>query len=205
MSKNESAPSQGNANLGVVVVNLMKGVVYRDQNPAVWQQLEELHGPVLDYVRVMGLDLILDEAEGYAFLRQLDEETTEADDDKTKLPRLVARRPLSFPVSLLCVLLRKKMVEQDASGGDARLILNREQIVEMMRVFLPDRANEARLFDQIDTHINKVAEFGFLKKLSGNPPAWEVRRIIKALVDADWLADFNDKLKVYRDHADTLV
>ncbi|WP_299735515.1 DUF4194 domain-containing protein [uncultured Endozoicomonas sp.] len=203
--KNEnpnSAPD--NASLGVVAVHLMKGVVYRDQNPAVWQQLEELHGPVLDYVRIMGLDLILDEAEGYAFLRQLDDDAEDAP-EQTKMPRLVARRPLSFPVSLLCVLLRKKMVEQDASGGDTRLILTREQIVEMMRVFLPDRANEARLFDQIDTHINKVSEFGFLKKLAGNPPAWEVRRIIKALVDADWLADFNDKLKVYRDHADTLV
>ena len=197
--------STSTASLGLVVVNLMKGVVYRDQNPPVWQQLEELHAPVLDYVRVMGLDLILDEAEGYAFLRQLDEEETEGTPETARPPKLVARRPLSFPVSLLCVLLRKKMVEQDASGGDARLILTREQIVEMMRVFLPDRANEARLFDQIDTHINKVSEFGFLKKLAGNPPAWEVRRIIKALVDADWLADFNDKLKVYRDHADTLV
>ena len=200
---NENLIAANDASLGLVVVSLMKGVVYRDQHPAVWLQLEEIHGAVLDYVRVMGLDLIIDEAEGYAFLRQLGEQ--DVDESARQLPRLVARRPLSFPVSLLCVLLRKKMVELDATGGDTRLILTREQIVEMMRVFLPDRANEARLFDQIDTHINKVAEFGFLKKLAGNPPAWEVRRIIKALVDADWLADFNEKLKVYRDHADTLV
>ncbi|USE38641.1 DUF4194 domain-containing protein [Endozoicomonas sp. SCSIO W0465] len=151
----EEKPASATDSLGLVVVNLMKGVVYRDQNPAVWQQLEERHAPVLDYVRVMGLDLILDEAEGYAFLRQLNDEETEDKPESAKLPKLVARRPLSFPVSLLCVLLRKKMVEQDASGGDARLILTREQIVEMMRVFLPDRANEARLFDQIDTHINQ--------------------------------------------------
>ena len=203
MSNENLIMAANDASLGLVVVSLMKGVVYRDQHPAVWLQLEEIHGAVLDYVRVMGLDLIIDEAEGYAFLRQLGEQ--DVDESAQQLPRLVARRPLSFPVSLLCVLLRKKMVELDATGGDARLILTREQIVEMMRVFLPDRANEARLFDQIDTHINKVAEFGFLKKLAGNPPAWEVRRIIKALVDADWLAEFNEKLRVYRDHADTLV
>ena len=203
MSNENLIVAANDASLGLVVVRLMKGVIYRDQHPAVWLQLEEIHGAVLDYVRVMGLDLIIDEAEGYAFLRQLGEQ--DVDESARQLPRLVARRPLSFPVSLLCVLLRKKMVELDATGGDARLILTREQIVEMMRVFLPDRANEARLFDQIDTHINKVAEFGFLKKLAGNPPAWEVRRIIKALVDADWLADFNEKLKVYRGHADTLV
>ncbi|MGI9276599.1 MAG: DUF4194 domain-containing protein [Endozoicomonas sp.] len=186
------------ASLGIVVIHLMKGVLYRDANPAVWQQLQDLHARVIDYVSVLGLDLVLDEAEGYAFLKQIN-------DDESELPKLIARRPLGFPVSLLCVLLRKKMVEQDAGGGESRLILSREQIVEMMRVFLPDRANEARLFDQIDTHINKVTEFGFLKKLNSNPPAWEVRRIIKALVDADWLADFNEKLKVYRDHAESNV
>ena len=186
------------ASLGIVVIHLMKGVLYRDTNPAVWQQLQDLHARVIDYVKVIRIDLVLDEAEGYAFLKQVN-------DGELDLPKLFARRPLSFPVSLLCVLLRKKMVEQDAGGGESRLILSREQIVEMMRVFLPDRANEARLFDQIDTHINKVTEFGFLKKLNSNPPAWEVRRIIKALVDADWLADFNEKLKVYREHAESNV
>ena len=198
MMQNESLPETDDNSLGGVVVSLMKGVVYRDQHPAVWQQLEELQARVIDYVSVIGLDLILDEAEGYAFLKQVSNEDSD-------IPKLVARRPLSFPVSLLCVLLRKKMVEQDAGGGESRLVMSREQIVEMMRVFLPDRANEARLFDQIDTHLNKVSEFGFLKKLNGNPPAWEVRRIIKALVDADWLADFNEKLKVYRDHAESNV
>ena len=197
----EDTLNPDDSSLGVVVIHLMKGVVYRDQQPAVWQQLADLHASVIDYVRVIGLELILDEAEGYAFLKQTTDEASE-------LPKLVIRRPLSFPVSLLCVLLRKKMVEQDAGGGDARLILSREQIAEMMRVFLPDRTNEARLFDQIDTHINKVAEFGFLKKIGGsdgNPPVWEVRRIIKALVDADWLTDFNDKLKVYWTHAESAL
>lgn len=184
--------------LGTVVVHLMKGVVYRDQSPDVWQQLQDQHAKVIDYVSVVGLDLVQDEAEGYAFLRQIN-------DEEREIPKLVIRRPLSFPISLLCVLLRKKMVEQDAGGGEARLVMTREQVVEMMRVFLPDRANEARLFDQIDTYINKVTEYGFLKKLNTDPPAWEVRRIIKALVDADWLADFNDKLKVYRDHAETIA
>ena len=196
-TQSEQSTSDDSA-LGTVVVNLMKGVVYRDLNPDVWQQLEELHARVIDYVAVMGLNLIVDEAEGYAYLKQVS-------DEERSVPKLIARRPLSFPISLLCVLLRKKMVEQDAGGGEARLILTREQIVEMMRVFLPDRANEARLFDQIDTYINKVSEFGFLKKLNTNPPAWEVRRIIKALVDADWLADFNEKLKVYRDHAESVA
>ena len=67
-----------------------------------------------------------------------------------RLPRLIARRPLAFPVSLLLALLRKKLAEFDAGGGDTRLVLTRDEIVELVRVFLPDSSNEARLIDQID-------------------------------------------------------
>jgi hypothetical protein len=33
----------------------------------------------------------------------------------------------------------------------------------MVRVFLPATSNEARLTDQIDAHINKAVELGFLR------------------------------------------
>lgn len=184
--------------LSNVVITLLKGVLYRDQQPAVWQTLMETQAPVIDYVKVLDLELIVDDGEGFAYLQQ----RPVADDETNPLPKLIQRRPLSYPVSLLCVLLRKKLVENDASGGEVRVILSREQIVEALRVFLPVQANEARIVEQIDTHINKVIELGFLRKLNAEPPAFEIRRIIQALVDADWLADLDEKLKTYREHAD---
>jgi hypothetical protein len=120
------------------------------------------------------------------------------------LPRLVARRPLSFAVSLLLALLRKKLAEFDAGGGDTRLVLSRDDIVELVRVFLPDGPNEAKLIDQIETTINKVAELGFLQKLkpaggtASGPATYEVRRILKAFVDAQWLAEFDARLATYQ-------
>ncbi len=185
--------------LGPVIVQLFKGVVYRDQHEAVWQDLLALHAPAMDYLQVIGLALALDEAEGFAYLKQI--EPDEADKSGPAIPRLIQRRPLSYPVSLLCVLLRKKLVEADAGGEEARVILTREQIVEMMRVFLPDQANEAKLVDRIDTHINKLVELGFLRRHEKTGQIYEVRRIIKALVDADWLAEMDEKLRVYLDHA----
>ena len=59
------------------------------------------------------------------------------------MPRLIARRPLSFPVSLLLALLRKKLAEFDAGGGDTRLVLSRDELVEMIRVFMPEGSNDA--------------------------------------------------------------
>jgi hypothetical protein len=183
--------------LGPVVVKLMQGVVYRDQHEAVWRDLMTLQVQVIDYLRVIGLALEVDEAEGFAYLCQ--ENLDESEDNI--LPKLVQRRPLSYPVSLLCVLLRKKLIEADAGGSDIRVVLSKDQITEMMRVFLPDKANEAKLIDKIGTHINKVVELGFLRKHQKETNVYEVRRIIKALVDADWLSEVDEKLRAYHEYA----
>lgn len=184
--------------LAALVIPLLKGVIYQESDPRLWNGLLNLQARVRDYVAVLGLELALDEAEGYAFLR-----ARVAEDDDEALPRLVARRPLSFPVSLLLALLRKKLAEFDASGGDTRLVLTRDELVELVRVFLPEGSNETKLIDQIETHLNKIIELGFLRRLKaaspGALPAFEVRRILKAFVDAQWLADFDARLAAYRE------
>lgn len=183
---------QGQA-LSRVLIALMKGVVYREGDEEIWQALLNVQARVRDYVAVLGLELLLDEAEGYACLRSRPLAEGEAE-----LPRLVAKRQLSFPVSLLLALLRKKLVESDAGGGDARLILSREQVVEMIRLFLPAGSNEARIADQVDTHLNKIVELGFVRRLRGQEDHIEVRRILKAFVDAQWLADLEQRLAAER-------
>jgi len=186
------------SDLSALAVTLLKGVMYREADERLWSALIDLQARVRDYVAVLGLDLVLDEAEGYAFLRSRPEPGD--DEAAPKLPRLVTRRPLSFPVSLLLALLRKKLAEFDAGGGDTRLVLARDDIVELVRVFLPVTSNEARLIDQIETHINRVADLGFLRRLktTSGPPSFEVRRILKAFVDAQWLAEFDARLAVYQ-------
>jgi hypothetical protein len=179
--------------LSVAVTQLLKGVVYRDTHDRAWRSLTEFIPQARDYVGTLGLEIYIDEAEGYAFCRQRDPDPDEPD----PLPRLVPRRTLSFHVSLLLALLRKKLAEFDAQGADTRLILTREQIIEMLRVFLPSTSNEARLFDQIDTNLNKCAELGFLRPVKTGESAYEVRRILKAFVDGQWLAEFDDRLTEY--------
>jgi len=133
--------------VSAVLVSLMKGVTFAETDPPLWQALLALQARVRDYVAVLGLDLILDEAEGYAYLRQ-----RPAAEGEQAPPRLIARRQLGYHVSLLVALLRKKLAEHDAASGDARLILGRDDIVEMLRLFLPETVNQARLTDRIDQH-----------------------------------------------------
>jgi hypothetical protein len=182
--------------LSLAVTQLMKGVVYRDTHERAWRYLLQLQPQVRDYVAVLGLQVVVDEAEGYAFCRQRppDEDTDPKDQ---QLPRLIPRRPLSFHVSLLLALLRKKLAEFDAQGGDTRLMLTRDQIGEMIRVFLPATSNEARLTDKIDTYIGKAVDLGFLRPAKNAEPVYEVRRILKAFVDGQWLADFDARLAEY--------
>ncbi len=192
---NPSHSARPTHELSSVVVPLLRGVLYQEDNPGLWGSLLNLQSSVRDYVAVLGLDLMLDEAEGYAFLRSRQDDDEDA---QAFMPRLVARRQLSYPVSLLLALLRKKLAEFDAGGGDTRLILSRDDVVELIRIFLPGGSNEVKLIDQIDATLNKIAELGFIRRLRGQGQMIEVRRIIKALVDAQWLTDFDERLAEYR-------
>lgn len=96
-----------------VLIALLKGILERENAPALWQGLVTHQARVRDHVAVIGLDLMVDEAEGYAYLRQKPQIEGEPES-----PRLVARRQLGFSLSLLLALLRKKLAEHDAMGGD---------------------------------------------------------------------------------------
>lgn len=193
----EAIAATDTLDLSVLVIALLKGVIYQESDAQLWSATLKLQARVREYVAIMGLELVLDEAEGYAFLRS----RKDIEDDTT--PRLVARRQLSFPVSLLLALLRKRLAEFDARSGETRLVMSRDEIVELVRVFLPDGSNEAKLINQVETHLNKIIDLGFLRKLKPQLPAdnsFEVRRILKAFVDAQWLADFDAKLEQYQAH-----
>ncbi|WP_181792695.1 DUF4194 domain-containing protein [Streptomyces sp. WELS2] len=189
-------PAQRQAHtLSLPVNQLLKGPIFRDQHERAWEALLHLRARLQDYVEVMGLRVVVDETEGYAFLQSKPDE--EDGDPRSAPPRLMPRRSLSYPVSLLIVLLRKRLAEFDASSGETRLMITRDEIVEMIRTFLPAGSNEARLVDQIDGHINKVVELQFLRRARGQEHVYEVQRIIKAFVDGQWLADFEANLAQY--------
>ncbi len=196
MTSQPGASEPTSDNLSLVLIKLLKGVFYQEDDSKLWQQLLNLQAGVRDYVSVLGLELMLDEAEGHAWLR------TRVQEDEPELPRLMARRQLSYPVSLLIALLRRKLAEVDTQGGELRVILDRQDIVDMLRTFLPENTNEAKLVDQIDGYLNRVAELGFVRRLRGQSDKIEILRILKAYVDAQWLDEFDQRLNEYRAHLD---
>lgn len=180
--------------IATAIIVLMREVVYREvaAHEQVWETLQRNRAGVADHFSAIGIDVVVDEGEGYAYLS-----TREPEDGDEPLPRLVRRRSLTYNVSLLLVLLRKRTVEFEAAGDDGKLVLTRDQLVEMMRVFQESTSNEARTVDQADRTISQVADLGFLRELRGHPGTWEVRRILKAYVDAQTLSDFAGRLAAY--------
>jgi hypothetical protein len=189
------------------LIHLFQGPVERDRAPETWRDLTAHQQYIRPYCAVLGLEVYLDEADGFAFLRQRNEpedtdspEAASSRERPDSLPRLISRHSLSFRMSVLLVLLRKRLLELDAGGSDTRLVVSRGALGEELRLFWPESTNEVKTEEQIDALLKQAVEFGLLRKLKTDPPTFEVRRLIKALIDAQWLAVLDNKLAEYRGH-----
>lgn len=175
----------------ISLIALFKGIVYDHQKDA-WENLLRYEPDVKKYVLPLGLELYMDKSEGYAYLRQ-----RQWMDEEEPLPRLAEKRQLNFFTSLLCVVLRKYLLEQDAQGGSVRSIISEQEIINRVRVFLPTVADEAKQQDRVVTTINKVIEIGFLRKLDDQGRNYEIHRILKGFVNADVIDDMLRGLQQY--------
>jgi len=173
---------------------LLRGLFERSDNEKAWNELVgPSFGTIRDYFNVIGLTPYIDENEGYAYLRQ-----KEPEEDEEPLPKLIPARELSYKVSLLLVLFRKRLADFDMQSDSTRAVVRKEDLIESLLLFMPETFDEVKLRRELDTTIKKVEELGFLKKLRHEEGAYEIRRALKGFVDAQWLHDFDEKLKAYQ-------
>ena len=112
-------------------------------------------------------------------------------------PKLIRRRPLTFHVSLLCLLLRKHLIENDQEGESTKAILSREEIDNLMKLHLKENTNEVNTQKQIDSAVRKVIDEGFLRQMKTDQEQYEVNRIIKAFINADQVSEWLERYKEY--------
>ena len=173
-----------------VLVKLFAGVLYKNDNPKEWLELEKSYALMSDYFKVLGVEVVFDESEGYAYLKNLEFEE--------EFPKLLRKRMLTYKISLLLVLLRKRLTQLDMQSDESRAVVSKEEIVEMFELFLDERFNEVKQVKEIESVIKKVIELGFLKQLRGSEN-YEIKRVIKSFVDAQWLGEFDKRLEEYRE------
>ena len=183
-----------NLDARVAIVLLLKGLFYKADNEKAWNELiENSFKTIKDYFQVMGLDVVIDENEGYSYLVNM-----AVDEEQESVPKLIKSRELSYKVSLVSVLLRKKIADFDMQNEDTKAIVSSQDIVDEVLLFLPLKTNEVKIIKEIHSAIKKVEDLGFLRKLKNQDGVYEIKRAIKAFVDAQWLNDFSNRLQEYK-------
>lgn len=172
-----------------VKAKLFRGPVYREDGEP-WLTLRAQQEEIRHYFRQIGQELVLDEGEGYAFIRQLEFE------GEARVPRLVQRHPLSYLATLLAACLREEFLRFDAAPGDStRLVKSRDELRGFMADFLRDSTNQVRDVARLDRAIQQLAELGFLRPLgSAEENRFEVMRILKARIGPSELEDIKQRL-----------
>ncbi len=183
-----------NKDAKTAIILLLKGIFYKkDNEKAFFELIENSYNPIIEYFQTIGLEVHIHEDDGYAYLQNITYE-----DEEESLPKLIASRALSYKVSLLCVLLRQKIAQFEMQNEDERAIINKEDIISNLLLFLDIKFNEVKLKKEIESTIKKVEDLGFLKKLKSDEASFEIKSSIKAFVDASWLDNFDKKLEEYK-------
>src|SRR5262245_38769765 len=133
-----------------VKAKLFREPIYREDGE-MWLTVRAQQDEIRHYFRQIGQELVLDEGEGYAFIRQLEI------DGEERVPRLVQRHPLSYLATLLAACLREEFLRFDASPGDStRLVKTRDELRNLIVDFLPDSTNQVRDVAKLDRAIQQL-------------------------------------------------
>lgn len=175
-----------------IIVQLLRGAIYSD-SPKSWNELLLHQYEIGKYVEQIGLELIVEHKDGYAFLRQLT-------DEEGKTIGLIRRMPLTYEQTLLCVLLREWMDEFEINDTENKnLYIVHKEFRERIEMFFKESSNQVKLFKNLDSLISDMVELDFLKRIkkeneSEDNALYEVRRIIKSKISSDQLEAFKQKL-----------
>ncbi len=176
------------------LVALFKGVVSENKQTKEWSVIISNQVKIEDYIMKLGLTLVIQKQDGYAYLKQRVYE-----DDEIEIPRLIAKRPLGFSTSLILVLLRKEFAEMNKIGVNERFVLSENDIIEKVKPYMKETNDEVKQRKDIIRCIKQVEDMGFLIRLK-ETDQFEIVSLIRGFVDAQWLEDFDEKLLEYKNY-----
>lgn len=174
------------------IVRLLKSTVERTSN--VWEDIINYQHEIQEYIGQIGLELIVKKDEGFAFVKQLE-------DNEGNTLGLVTRRQIGFETSIVLVVLRQSLEEFDSNPTQlaTEKFITDSEIKDELELFLQEGYNKLKFQKDLDTYIKRVVDLGYLKEISkkDNETKYQIHRIIKEKITLDILQDFQNKLKEY--------
>ncbi|PUZ25436.1 hypothetical protein DCC81_14190 [Chitinophaga parva] len=184
-----------------VFVKLLKGPVeYVDKS--LWEKLLQHKSELSAFLLPLGLSLVLDEQDGYAYVKHI------TNDEEENAVSWIPRRALSYEESIMLVLLREMMAEFEVGAATTReLIRKRREIKEYAELFFKENVSRVKFLKEMDRLIDRTAENGFLDCIEQHEVADEqkfrIKKIIKARVGSEELDTFLEALTGYRRSLET--
>ncbi len=172
-----------------LLARLLLEPLYREDE-VMWHVLAAERDHAERYFRQIGQELVVDDSEGYAFIRQIESEGGE------RVPRVSRRQPLGFIATLLLVCLREELARFDSAPElSTRLVVTRQQLRGLVGQFLRETNNQVRDIRAVDAAIRRVEELGFLRHFgAAESDTFEVMRILKARLGPTELEDIKRRL-----------
>ena len=185
---------------------LLKGPVYESDDRKTWAILLRCRENIDNYFKVIGLHVIIEEEDGYAYLEQIKDSIekgmeSEEEIDET-LPRLIRKVPFSYKMSMLLVLLRQEMDKFTSSMNESSYpILHKREIMGLVKSFTKEASDQTKFNSEVDNMINKLVELTYLKprekllssKIS-DEAEFELSPIIKSKINANVMKEMLEKL-----------
>lgn len=175
-----------------VLIKLLKGPVEYLEKSA-WEQLLQYQGELTRFLQQLGLVLVLEKDDGYAYLEQL------RLDEEENVIGWVRRFQLGYEESVLLVLLRDMMAEFEiGESGSRELIKKRREIKEYAELFFKENPSRVKFIRDLDRLIDRVEELDFLERVENHDlpdeQKFRIKKIIKARVDNEILENFKQQL-----------
>lgn len=191
-----SAPSTPSApefkDWSIAAVRLLQGVVYAD-DPRTWDIVLRSRSQLDGHFARIGLFLVVDEAEGYAYVRHWSDD--ECPEGYEQLPKLVRKVPLGYGPTLLAVLLRDELRRyEEEEVHDERCVFEADAVFEQWKAFFPPQHDEVKQRREFAGTLNKLDSLGFIRRFADDPAQWEVKKILKARLPASELENLRLQL-----------
>jgi len=157
-----------------VAVSLLKGIIYKEDDIKLWENLIDNENEVRDYFAKIDLELMVDK--DFAYLL-----------DKNEDYKLTRAMRLSFFASFLMILLREELLKE-------KEIITRNEIYQKFEIYI-NKKDEKKLRSNIDTAINTLIKLTFLKEIEKD--VFKIRNSVESFCNVKYLGDFNEKLDEY--------
>lgn len=173
---------------------LLQGPVFEDQQD-VWTEVLQYQVELTQYFERIALEVVIDKRDGYAYLKQI-----ELDESGSTIG-IIRRMPLTYDLTLVCVLLREWLLEFESSDLEtANLYITPKEFRDRMEMFFKEKTNELKFIKELNRHLEECVKMGFLKLvhkdvMSSDDCRYEVKRILKARVTTDELSKFKQQLE----------